>query len=69
MRNKTVLETLTLILQLGIVMIVSIVACTLGFAWIGSKTGADWLAIIGFILGSAGGMKGVWRLVRKYTKE
>ena len=65
MRSEIV-EILTLILQLGLVMIVSVLVCTLGFAWVGSRIGIRWLAVPGFFIGAAGGMNSVWKLVKKY---
>ena len=67
--KNEVFETLTLILQLGITMLVAIVASTLAAAWIGRRVGISWIAVIGFAVGSAAGMRGCYRLVKKYTKR
>lgn len=69
MFSREVFEILTLILQLGIVMIVSVLACTLGAAWLGRVSGVGWLSVPGFFIGAAAGINGVWRLVRKYIRK
>ena len=60
---------LALIGQIGIVMIVSILIPTLICAYIGRKTGISWLAVVGFAMGAAAGIKGVYQLVSRYIRK
>ncbi len=67
--NKEVAEMLVLILQIGITMLVPILLCTLGGAWLDAKFNMKFLGLLGFVLGSAAGFQNVYRLVRKYLKD
>lgn len=67
-RNQ-VMETLALVMQVSISMILPIVACTLAGVWIGNKTDVKWAAIIGFIIGAAAGIESVYKIVKKYLKN
>ena len=63
------LKMLSLILQLGIIMLVSIIGPTLVFAWLGTRIGVRWLAVAGFFLGAIGGMQGCFRLIKRMTAD
>lgn len=65
----TITGMLALILQLGITMLVPIVFCTIGGAWLGERVGWLGFSVIGFFLGAAGGMQGAWKLIRRMTAD
>ena len=65
----TITGMLALILQLGITMLVPIVFCTIGGAWLGERVGWLGFPVIGFFLGAAGGMQGAWKLIRRMTAD
>lgn len=67
-RNQ-VMETLALVMQVSISMILPIFACTLLGAWIGNKTNTGWAAIVGFVIGAAAGVESVYKIVKKYLKN
>ena len=67
--KNQVVESLALVMQLGISMIVPIVACTLFCVWLGEKTNLSWLPIIGFLVGALAGGESVYKLVKKYLKN
>lgn len=60
---------LVLILQIAINMIVPILVMTLIGVWIGKKVDINWLSVLFFFLGAAGGMVSVYKLVKKYLKK
>ena len=67
-----VAEMLALIFQISISMIVPIGVCTYIGYKIGQLTGGGagkYAAVIGFVIGAAAGMNGVYRLVKKYLKR
>ncbi len=67
--KNQVVESLALVMQLSISMIVPIVACTLFGVWLGNKLDISWLAIIGFFVGALAGAESVYKLVKKYLKK
>lgn len=67
--KNQIVESLALVMQLGISMIVPIVACTLFCVWLGGKTGLSWLPILGFFIGALAGGESVYKLVKKYLKN
>lgn len=63
--NRTTFQTLTLITQLGLTMIVSIgMACAVGI-WLDRRLGTSWVTILMFVLGTIAGGQSVYRLIRK----
>lgn len=66
---QTVTGMLALILQLGITMLVPILFCTLGGAWLGRRFDMVGLAVVGFVVGAIAGMQGSWRLVKRMTRN
>ena len=68
-QKNQVVETLALVMQVSISMILPIFACTLAGVWIGNKTDNDWAAVIGFIIGAAAGVESVYKIVKKYLKN
>ena len=67
-RNE-VMETLALVMQVGICMIVPIMLCPLLGVWIGEKTGVRWSAVAGFVIGAVSGGESVYKIVKKYLKN
>ena len=67
--EQTVMGMLALIAQLGITMLVPIVMCTLGGAWLGRRFGILELSVAGFIIGAVAGMQGAWQLIRRMTRD
>ena len=52
--NRSVIQTLTLIFQFGISMLVPIFLCSILGVWLGNLTGINWLMIPFFFYGSFG---------------
>ena len=67
--KQQVLAMLALITQIGVIMIVSILICTLIGNWIGQRLDMEWISVIGFFLGAMSGFTGVYRTVSKYLKN
>lgn len=65
--RREVRESLILILQIGINMLVPIFLCTLVGAYIGNRYNISYPALIGFVIGAVAGFNGVYKLVKKYT--
>lgn len=68
-QKNEVMETLALVMQVGISMIVSILIGTLLGVWIGNRTGIRWIAVAGFFVGAVAGVESVYRIVKKYLKK
>ncbi len=67
--DSQVFEALTLVLQIGITMLVSIGMCTAFGIWLGNLTGMDWMMIPFFFLGALAGAKGVYRMTRRFLHQ
>lgn len=67
--GQTVIGMLALIAQLGITMLVPIVMCTLGGAWLGRHFNIMLLSVAGFVIGAIAGMQGAWQLIRRMTRN
>ena len=67
--SNEVANTLVLIVQIGVTMLVPILMCSIGGAWLDHKFQTRWIRVLGFILGTIAGFQNVYRLVRKYLKE
>lgn len=67
--SNEVANTLVLIVQIGVTMLVPILMCSIGGAWLDHKFQTRWIGVLGFILGTIAGFQNVYRLVRKYLKE
>ena len=65
----SVSKMLVLIAQLGILMIVPIVGCTIAGAWIGSRLHHAWIAVIGFVIGAVAGAQACYRMIRRMTAD
>ena len=66
--NRESANALILILQMSITMLVPILLCSLGGAWLDGKLGTKWIGVVGFILGAIAGFQNVYRLVKRYFK-
>lgn len=66
--NREIANALIMILQISITMLVPILLCSLGGAWLDGKLGTKWIGVVGFILGAIAGFQNVYRLVKRYFK-
>ncbi len=63
--NRKTFQTLTLVTQLGLTMIVSIgVACALGI-WLDRHFGTSWITVVMFVVGVIAGGQGAYGMIRK----
>ena len=66
MKNqKKVFQSLTLILQFGLNMIVPIVLCTMLGAWIGKKYDIPVITVPLFIMGALAGFTNIYKMAKK----
>ena len=66
MKNqRKVFQSLTLILQFGLNMIVPIVMCTLRGAWLGKKYGMPIITVPLFIMGALAGFNNIFKMAKK----
>lgn len=64
-QHRKVFQTLTLIMQFGLNMIVPIFMCTLFGAWLGRKFDMPFLAVPLFVIGALAGFTNVFKLAKK----
>lgn len=63
--NRTTFQTLALVTQLGLTMIVSIgMPSALGI-WLDRKFGTSWITILMFVIGAIAGGQSVYRMIQK----
>ena len=63
--NRTTFQTLALVTQLGLIMIVSIgMPSALGI-WLDKKLGTAWITILMFVVGAIAGVQSVYRMIQK----
>lgn len=63
--NRTTFQTLALVTQLGLIMIVSIgMPSALGI-WLDRKLGTAWITILMFVVGVIAGVQSVYRMIQK----
>ena len=67
--KQQVLAMLALITQIGVIMIVSILICTLIGDWIGKRLDMEWISVLGFFLGAMSGFTGVYRTVSRFINN
>ena len=66
MKNqRKVFQSLTLILQFGLNMIVPIVMCRLLGAWLGKKYGMPIITVPLFIMGALAGFNNIFKMAKK----
>ena len=63
--NRQVWDSLILVFQFGINMIVPIVMCTLIGVWIGDKFDISWIVIPLFFMGALAGGQNIKRMTKK----
>ncbi len=67
--KKKTFQTLSLITQLGLVMIVSVgMASALGI-WLDRRLGTSFITVILFFLGAVAGGQGAYRMMKQIFKE
>lgn len=64
-QHRKVFQTLTLIMQFGLNMIVPIFMCTLFGAWLGRKFDMPFLAVPLFVVGALAGFTNVFKMAKK----
>ena len=64
-QHRKVFQTLTLIMQFGLNMIVPIFMCTLFGAWLGRKFDMPFLAVPLFVIGALAGFTNVFKMAKK----
>ena len=70
MKNKNeVIEMISLIGQVTFTLLTPILLLTFIFIKLGERFDINWLAIVGFVLGTIAGTKGVYTLVKKYIHK
>ena len=66
MKNqKKVFQSLTLILQFGLNMIVPIVLCKMFGIWLGRKYDILWITIPLFVIGALAGFTNIYKMAKK----
>lgn len=66
MKNqRKVFQSLTLILQFGLNMIVPIMLCLMFGVWIGRKYDILWITVPLFIVGALAGFNNIYRMAKK----
>ena len=68
-KNRQVLDSLILVFQFGINMLVPIFMCSLLGIWLGNKTGISWMMIPFFFIGALAGATNVYKMARKIYKK
>lgn len=63
--NRTTFQTLALITQLGLMMIVSISMPSALGIWLDKKLGTAWITILMFVIGAIAGVQSVYRMIQK----
>lgn len=67
--NRTTFQTLALVTQLGLIMIVSIgMPSALGI-WLDRKLGTAWITILMFVIGVIAGVQSVYRMIQKIYRD
>lgn len=67
--NRSVIQTLTLIFQFGLSMLVPIFLCSILGVWLGNLTGINWLMIPFFFMGALAGFTNIYKTVRKLYRQ
>jgi len=63
--NRKVFQTMTLILQFGINMIVPILMCTMFGVWLGKRYDMPIITVPFFIIGALAGFNSVYKMAKK----
>lgn len=67
--KKKTLQALALVSQLGLVMIVSIGMTTALGIWLDRRLGTSFITVILFFVGAAGGIQGVYGMVKQFDRD
>ncbi|MBQ8947093.1 MAG: AtpZ/AtpI family protein [Lachnospiraceae bacterium] len=67
--GKNVRQSLVLITQFGIDMLVPIFLCSLAGYWLDRKAGTSWIFIVLFFVGAIAGARNVYRTARRITES
>ena len=68
--NKKTFQTLALVTQLGLTMVVSIGMTSALGIWLDKRFGTSWITVVMFVMGTAAGVQSVWRMIKKiYSDE
>lgn len=67
--KKKTFQTLSLVTQLGLVMIVSIGMATALGIWLDGKLGTAFITVILFFLGAVAGGQGAYRMMKQIFEE
>lgn len=67
--KQQIVNMLALISQLGITMLVSIMLGTFAGMFIDKELDTNYISVIGFFIGSAGGFRSVYIMVKKYLRK
>lgn len=63
--NRKVFQSLTLILQFGLNMIVPIFMCAMLGVWLGNKFDMDWISVPLFLIGALAGFTNIFKMAKK----
>ena len=63
--NKKTFQTLALVTQLGLTMVVSIGMTSALGIWLDKRFGTSWITVVMFAVGTAAGIQSVWRMIKK----
>ncbi len=67
--SRQVWDSLILVFQFSINMIVPILMCTLLGVWLGEKFDINWIVIPLFFVGALAGGNNIYKMVRKQLKK
>lgn len=63
--NRKTFQTLALVTQLGLTMVVSIGMTSALGIWLDRRLGTSWITVAMFVLGAVAGVQSVWRMIKK----
>lgn len=67
--NKGIYESLVLIMQFGINMIVPILICTWFGVWLSERTGHKFLVVLLFLAGAIAGMQNCYKITKRMIQR
>ena len=67
--NKKTFQTLALVTQLGLTMVVAIGMTSALGIWLDKRFGTSWITVVRCVLGTAAGLQSVWRMIKKLYSE
>lgn len=63
--NQKTFQTLALVTQLGLTMVVSIGMTSALGIWLDRKFNTSWITIAMFVIGVIAGVQSIWRMIKK----